>query len=231
MRRAYYYNKDIEGYLQHLDSYSEQYSGKYIANRALHLSVGSLVHLDRMNIALDRINKVIQKHKAEKAPQEKVAWLLFERAMVYNNLEKGAGRLEKISNLNAENDLNEILNNYSATKAAEHVKILYGEALNKDRELASLIPEEFKISPPYPNPFNPTTTISFQLPAAMQVDIHVFNLMGQQVWSSKKKYQPGFRDIRWHAVDKSGQALSSGVYIIKVKAGNNISTQKAILMK
>lgn len=139
--------------------------------------------------------------------------------------------MEQISNLNAENDLNEILNNYSATKAAEHVKILYGKALNKDRELTSIIPEEFKISPPYPNPFNPTTTISFQLPAAMQVDIHVFNLMGQQIWSSKKKYQPGFHDIRWYAVDKSGQALSSGVYIIKVKAGNNISTQKAILMK
>ncbi len=85
--------------------------------------------------------------------------------------------------------------------------------------------------PSHPNPFNPSTTISFNLLKPTVVDLRIYNLKGQEVWKLKQEYSTGYSQIIWSAVDDSGKLLSSGIYFIKLIAGDQITTQKLILMK
>lgn len=79
----------------------------------------------------------------------------------------------------------------------------------------------------YPNPFNPSTNISFVLNSEMQVNLAVFNAFGQLVNQlSNKKLKAGKYQFKFDAAD-----LNSGVYFYRLKAGNKIYTKKMILLK
>lgn len=87
--------------------------------------------------------------------------------------------------------------------------------------------ETFALSKNYPNPFNPTTQITYQLPTSEFVTLEVFNMAGQKVATlvdqqqSKGSYQVQF----------DASALSSGIYIYSLRAGNFIQTNKMVLLK
>ena len=93
-------------------------------------------------------------------------------------------------------------------------------------------PTEYGLSQNYPNPFNPSTTISFNVPEASNVNITIYNMLGQEVAQViNRNYSAGFYSIDFDASD-----LTSGIYIYSIKAngqnGNNfVSTRKMILMK
>jgi hypothetical protein len=88
-------------------------------------------------------------------------------------------------------------------------------------------PKEFKLSQNYPNPFNPSTNIDFALPQAMDVELRVYNSLGQQVATLVNSSLPaGSHSISWDAQD-----MASGLYIYRLVAGDNMLTRKMILMK
>tara|TARA_B100001013_G_C24500334_1_gene398935 strand:- start:104 stop:742 length:639 start_codon:yes stop_codon:yes gene_type:complete len=90
-----------------------------------------------------------------------------------------------------------------------------------------LIPSEISLGTPYPNPFNPITNISFSIPANMDVEIVVYDMRGGQVMSlTERLYEAGYHDLYWDA----GHA-ASGIYFVKMIAGDYISTQKLMLVK
>ena len=95
------------------------------------------------------------------------------------------------------------------------------------------VPTEFSLLPAYPNPFNPSTTISFSLPEQTKIDIRVYDLQGSEVWSydNNLEFGTGNHRVVWNAVDDSGNSLPSGVYFIKVMTNTNLATQKVVLMK
>ena len=79
----------------------------------------------------------------------------------------------------------------------------------------------------YPNPFNPTTTINFAIPADTEVSIAVYNLQGREVVSlASGSYDAGYHSVIWNA-----DTHSSGVYFVKMMAGSYINTQKLMLVK
>ena len=79
----------------------------------------------------------------------------------------------------------------------------------------------------YPNPFNPTTTIEFYAPKAVNVNIAVYNVLGQKVEVLlDKKVTAGS-----HTVSFNAKNLASGVYLYKLEAGDFTSYKKMILMK
>ncbi|MDD2331917.1 MAG: T9SS type A sorting domain-containing protein [Candidatus Cloacimonetes bacterium] len=84
----------------------------------------------------------------------------------------------------------------------------------------------------YPNPFNPTTTISFIAPQAGTTKLSVFNIKGQRV---KMLYNgllsKGHHSIVWNGLDERGTAVSSGVYFVRVEMNGISQTHKMILMK
>ena len=85
----------------------------------------------------------------------------------------------------------------------------------------------------YPNPFNPTTTISFSVAQTSSfVNLEVFNIKGQKVKTLVDKILPaGNHTIVWNGEDENGKPVSSGVYFYKMKAGAYNSTKKMILLK
>ena len=89
------------------------------------------------------------------------------------------------------------------------------------------IPVEFSLGRAYPNPFNPATTLRFALPTISEVSLTVYNLQGRQVISLVS----GNMDAGYHSVDWNADKYPSGVYFVKMVAGNYISTQKLMLIK
>ncbi|MCF7833210.1 MAG: T9SS type A sorting domain-containing protein, partial [Candidatus Marinimicrobia bacterium] len=88
-------------------------------------------------------------------------------------------------------------------------------------------PETFALNKAYPNPFNPMTTIEFNLDEASDFSISVFNITGQRVDVLSSGYaEPGLYKQIWNAGD-----FTSGVYFIRLEAGMKVATQKVVLIK
>ena len=88
-------------------------------------------------------------------------------------------------------------------------------------------PGEFKLHQNYPNPFNPTTTISYELTERAQVNLQVYNILGQKIISMDMGEQlPGS-----HVVTLDASGFSSGLYFYRLNAGSRSSTRKMLLIK
>ena len=89
------------------------------------------------------------------------------------------------------------------------------------------LPEEFELYSCYPNPFNPVTTISYSIPKSDDVEISVYNIDGTLENQLFNGYQTvGNYNFNWNA-----ELKSSGIYIVKVRLGDRIKTQKVLLLK
>ena len=94
------------------------------------------------------------------------------------------------------------------------------------------IPGEFALHPNFPNPFNPTTMIAYDLPDASDVQLDIYDLMGRNINTVVNKNQSvGRHFVIWNANDYLGNQVSAGVYLYRLQAGNKIFTRKMILMK
>ena len=93
-------------------------------------------------------------------------------------------------------------------------------------------PRTFSLSQNVPNPFNPQTRIEFALSEATQVNLDVFNLLGQQVRTLVDEYMPaGQYETEFDGRGANGQSLPSGLYFYRLQAGTHHETRKMILMK
>jgi len=89
------------------------------------------------------------------------------------------------------------------------------------------IPETFVLENAYPNPFNPVTTLSFGLPNDAQVSLSIYNLQGREIIS----LIDGNMDAGYHSVVWNADNNASGVYFVKMVAGDFVNTQKLMLVK
>ncbi len=95
-----------------------------------------------------------------------------------------------------------------------------------------IIPETTTLRGNYPNPFNPTTSISFDLQKNSDVTIDIYNLLGQRVSRVvKANFNAGRHSVVWNGDDESGQSVASGVYFYKMTSGDYSQTKKMMLMK
>lgn len=85
----------------------------------------------------------------------------------------------------------------------------------------------------YPNPFNPTTTISFSIPADSKVGVSIYNIKGQKVKTLvNDELEKGLHKIIWDSTDNSGKSVSSGVYFYKLNVnGKDKAVRKCLLLK
>ena len=91
----------------------------------------------------------------------------------------------------------------------------------------------FSLYANYPNPFNPTTTISYRLPARSRVELAIYNLLGQQIRTLVNADQPvGEHQVQWDGRNDAGKQVSSGIYFYQLKAGNSfLETKKMVLLR
>ena len=96
--------------------------------------------------------------------------------------------------------------------------------------LAGILPEQFELGANYPNPFNPSTMIPYQLPAPMHVRLEVFNILGQRVATLVEGAQPaGFHTASWDATDAAGEAVGAGVYLYRL-SGAGVQLTRSMLL-
>ncbi|MGD9547815.1 MAG: FlgD immunoglobulin-like domain containing protein [Candidatus Krumholzibacteriia bacterium] len=86
---------------------------------------------------------------------------------------------------------------------------------------------------PVPNPFNPTTTVAFELPAQEAVSLHVFDLQGRLVRTllSGEVVSQGRHEAVWGGKDASGRQAANGTYFFRLEAGGQVETKRAVLIK
>ena len=90
------------------------------------------------------------------------------------------------------------------------------------------IVRSFELSELYPNPFNPTTEVSFYIPSEnSHVKLSAYDIRGQEVGIIFEGTQAG----GWHHYTWNASGLPSGVYYVKLQAGNMVTSQKALLVK
>jgi flagellar hook assembly protein FlgD len=90
----------------------------------------------------------------------------------------------------------------------------------------------FQLSQNYPNPFNPATTIEFTVPQNDQVEMIVYNLLGQAVRNLvNRSLSAGNYKILWDGNNDVGIPVSSGIYIYKLKVGDYVGIRKMILLR
>ncbi len=89
------------------------------------------------------------------------------------------------------------------------------------------LPSVFSLGQNFPNPFNPTTTITFALPAAGKVNLKIFNILGQEVMTVIDQQLPAGN----HEIEVDASALPSGVYFYRLSYNNQKLTRKMTLIK
>ena len=89
------------------------------------------------------------------------------------------------------------------------------------------VPAVYSLSTAYPNPFNPVTTLSFAIPIDSEVSLSVYNLQGREVSTLiDANMDAGYHSVVWDA-----NSYASGVYFVKMVAGEFVNTQKLMLVK
>ncbi len=98
--------------------------------------------------------------------------------------------------------------------------------------LGSVVPADYKLSQNFPNPFNPTTSINYDLPKSSVVKIEIYNIVGQRMKTLVNELQAaGKWSVQWNGNDDAGVHVASGIYFYRLETPNAVLTQKMVLLK
>ncbi len=94
------------------------------------------------------------------------------------------------------------------------------------------LPKVFALHPNFPNPFNPTTTIRYDLPEPSKVKIVIYNVLGQKIKTLVNQRQPaGYKTIIWDGKNESGQQIASGFYFYRMVTEKFSKVRKMLLIR
>jgi len=94
------------------------------------------------------------------------------------------------------------------------------------------IPTEFALHENYPNPFNPNTTLRFDLPEASNITLTIFNMLGQKIRTyDMQSAAAGYHTLKWNATNDYGDPVGAGVYLYQLQAKDFVKTRKMVLLK
>ncbi|MFQ6113820.1 MAG: T9SS type A sorting domain-containing protein, partial [bacterium] len=94
------------------------------------------------------------------------------------------------------------------------------------------IPTQFALQQNYPNPFNPTTFIRYEIAKDGEVELTIYNSLGQKVRTLVNARQnAGFYSTQWDGTNQAGMPVSSGVYLYRLKAGDFTESRKMVLLR
>lgn len=94
------------------------------------------------------------------------------------------------------------------------------------------LPRVFSLGANYPNPFNPSTTFRIGIPEVANLEVAVYNVLGQKVATLVDEVrEAGYYDVTWHGVNQDGMQASSGVYFVRMTAGTFVGVHKMMMLK
>lgn len=120
---------------------------------------------------------------------------------------------------------------HSMTKAADRKAQPVSLQVTSDKK-SDMLPRTYALHHNYPNPFNPSTTIKFDLPRPGHVTLEVYNLLGQRVTTLVDgNLEAGYHQVRWDGTNHQGGVVASGVYFYKIQADGFARSRKMVLLK
>ena len=121
-------------------------------------------------------------------------------------------------------------NGYTSTNNAWIYKRIWNILDIFRQESLSVI--DYKVHNNFPNPFNPVTTLCYDLPEDAMVNITIYDMMGRVVSNLVSSQQnAGYKSVQWNATNNEGQPVSAGLYLYTIQAGNFRQTKKMVLLK
>ena len=107
----------------------------------------------------------------------------------------------------------------------------YSNSVGVDNR-SETFPQGFVLEQNFPNPFNPSTTLRYELPEDGLVNVTIYDMMGRQVSTLVSSQQAaGYKSIQWNATNDFGKPVSAGVYLYQIQAGEFVQTKKMVLLK
>ena len=121
----------------------------------------------------------------------------------------------------------------SDTETGLYVLFFEGAKEDDPLNIKPVISHEFLLHNNYPNPFNPETTIEFELKVPATVTLEIFNVMGQRVTGALREtsLRAGAHKYVWNGTDQNGNPVASGVYIYQIDVDGVVATRKMMLLK
>ena len=99
-------------------------------------------------------------------------------------------------------------------------------------ESKNILADEFVLHPNFPNPFNPVTSISFDILKSIKIKLDVYDQMGRIVRNLiNSSYEKGYHSVIWDSRDNNGKQVPSGLYFYSIEFGNNKHTKKMLFIK
>jgi len=96
----------------------------------------------------------------------------------------------------------------------------------------SQLPDDFELKQNFPNPFNPSTTIQYEIPEQSYVTLHIYDIVGRKVNTLVNSTQAtGQYSIKWNGTDHDGQQVSTGVYFARLQAGSYSEVIKMVYLQ
>lgn len=110
--------------------------------------------------------------------------------------------------------------------------IAHWMGMTTDVDRTAPVPTEFKLIRNYPNPFNPTTTIEYQITEASQVQLGVYDMHGSLVrMLVNTSHAPGYYGVQWNGTKAGGEPAAAGLYFAQFQTGEGSSALKLVLLK
>lgn len=227
-----YFVKSCRGYLSVMQTLGSVHSlagrlhGHEVRYFLLSKTIFLLENAGRYQPAVNRATYLLQNFQDD---EDMFINILFQRGSIYKY------KLDNYSN--AIQDFSYIIENYPESDlavASEFELSDFNLNLIKrpGKSYSSCTPVKFKIHPNYPNPFNPATTIKYDLPEDAHVEIVIYNMLGEVVNKLQNENQTaGYHFVVWNGTDNSGQRVSSGVYLIVIESEKVRQLEKCLIIK
>ncbi len=225
IERCYRSMKAESAFVEKMDELRIAYPNQLVTTVANYMAAGALARIGDLNESVDRYETSVAEYDEIGGMEEQEAWALFDIGQVAEMLEEAGSGLGKASQAN-----NQLLTKYPESEAAIMLRELLG--MHKDPEVLSVLPTRFKLDHPYPNPFNPSTTIQFELPKTADITITIYDILGRNIWSYEETDKPaGYYSLLWTGLNSNGKQAASGVYLVSFSTPEFRAVQKTVLIR
>ena len=101
-----------------------------------------------------------------------------------------------------------------------------------DNDLRKSLPSNIKLSDNYPNPFNPSTTIRYDIPNDAFINIVIYDITGREISRPISKQQSaGYHSTVWKGTNQKGETQAAGIYFYQIQTKDFIKTKKMLFLK
>lgn len=116
--------------------------------------------------------------------------------------------------------------------AGEDVELDELEKRNEAGPAEDQLPTQISLGPAFPNPFNPSTTISYQIPEAGRVRLRLYDMLGQLVTTLvDREVAAGKHSVVWDGRNERGEFVATGVYLYRMEVASVVRTKKLVLAR